>query len=155
MIQCILLFIVGMCAVYVASDFFRFFKMYLYRSLLLSRYAELLAILEYSRNTAYNKVYQDEILVYSSSGWKTNTEELKKFRDRYIKLVFEQCGPQITEDLVSLRGDMQSLCIELANWFTIRVFQDEATILSSKTGNSLISEDDVMAEKRGVMTNVK
>jgi len=96
---------------------------------LFHRYGELLVLLDGAKEIAYQKIFQNHVLTYSTSGFKLNKNELEKFQTLYIKTVFALCGPSVIEDFKSIHGDLESICIMLTNSFILRINQDEADII--------------------------
>ena len=92
-----------------------------------------------AKNVAYSKIFRDQILVYGTSGVSINKEEIARFQREYVKLVFRCCGPRITEDLINIFGNMESISILLINEFVDKVTQDELRF--SDLEKPLISEE--------------
>lgn len=109
-----------------------------------NRYNNLVSILEKSQDVAYQKIFRDDILVHSASGFRINKEDINKIRTKYIKLVFQCCGSKILDDLVTIYGDIDSLTVILLNEFIFKVEQDEVTILHNVIDkeNNLDEQED-------------
>lgn len=73
-------------------------------------YTHVFTLMKHFSQTAYNKVYEDQILAYASEGLKEIPEtELETIKRNYIKLCFELMGPQITTKLVKFFGTRRIL----------------------------------------------
>jgi len=106
-------------------------KKYMRRRMLLEYYPELLVILEDAKNVAFKKVFHDDILANCGSGYKLSSAQLKVFQDRYVRLVLDYCGPSIEDDLVSIYGDYESICLFLVTGFILKVSENEYEILQA------------------------
>ena len=113
------------------------------RTTCLQYYVEHIAILEKAKEIAYQKMFKDHILVYSSSGFRINKDELEKVQREFVKLVFRICGPSIMEDLKVLHGDLDSITVLLINELIIKIEQDES-LITERMSNP---EDDAFKEK--------
>jgi len=97
------------------------------------RYVETLAVFEKAKDIAYQKMFRDHILVYSSSGFRIDKANVDKFQPLYVKYVRRTCGPQIMKDLEIIHGDLDSICLQLVNEFIQKMEQDESTIINKVT----------------------
>lgn len=98
----------------------------------LNHYPILLEIMKRGKDTAYQKIYRDYILVQTASGMKVGKEDLKRIQKEYIKLVFQCCGKRVIQDLKLIYGDLDSLCTFLLNDFILRVEMDEHVLTTSE-----------------------
>jgi len=98
------------------------------RKLIFDRLPELLVLYDKAKEIAYYKVFRDDVLVHSASGFKINKDEIDSIQLLYIKLVFRISGPGVINDLKTIYGDVESICSALANEFVQRVEQDESVI---------------------------
>lgn len=98
------------------------------RESLFKRFDLVVKVLATAQETAYTKIFRDYIMIYSSSGFKLNKDEIHKLYPEYLNIVFSSCGPAILEDLKNIYGDLDSVSILLINDFIQRVEQDEITI---------------------------
>ena len=106
------------------------------RRLCLDHYTEILSVLEQAKEIAFQKVWQEQILVQIGSGYKTDSKELGELGSDYVKLVLELCGPKIKEDFVIIHGNIESLCLFLLTGFVNRTIEDEAKMLTSVTNEN-------------------
>lgn len=114
----------------------------LIRNDIFSRYTEISKILEESKEAAYQKIFRDHILVYSSSGFRINKDEITKLQSLYVKSIFLFCGSKISEELEMMYGDLDSLCALFVNEFIHRVEGDEATIIGMVENQKKELEDN-------------
>lgn len=105
------------------------------------RFNEILAIYETSQELAYEKLFRNDILIHSTSGYRINKEEMDKFQREYVELVFKSCGPNIVDDLEKIYGDLDSLTLSLINDFIKKVGQDEL-VLTEALKNQQLSDLD-------------
>ena len=92
---------------------------------LFKRYGELHNILERAKETAYTKLFRDQFAVFLSSGYKMGRKELYESQPRYLKVVFQICGPKIIKELKEMYGDVDSFSIILVNSFVEKLEKDE------------------------------
>ena len=76
------------------------------RNYLYNHFNELIAILEISKETAYNRVYRESVVVNAASDFMIRQAELEKIQEEFIKDVLLLCGPSVVDDLVRLYGDV-------------------------------------------------
>ena len=100
------------------------------RNDIFSRHDKIQEMLEAAKEASYQKIFRDHILVYSSSGFRINKDEITKLQSLYVKSVFVFCGAAITDELNKIYGDLDSICALLVNDFIHRVEQDESAITS-------------------------
>lgn len=98
------------------------------RFLLLERYDIILNILHQSSLLAYDRVWREDIVVYLTSGYKLNDEELNKFGKKYVSLVFKCCGGEIVNDLEIIHGSIEPICLHLLSNFFVRVIDNESEL---------------------------
>jgi hypothetical protein len=84
-----------------------------------------MSILSGAKNVSYSKIFRDQILVYGTSHVSINKEEIAVFQRDYVRMVFRCCGPNVTQDLINIFGNMESVSIMLINEFVDKVTQDE------------------------------
>ena len=111
------------------------------RKLCLDHYPELLSVLEQAKEIAFQKVWQEQILVQIGSGYKTDSKELGELGSDYVRLVLSLCGPKIKEDFIVIHGDTESVCLFLLTGFVNRTIEDEAKMLSIATDENSNTED--------------
>jgi len=114
-------------SVILSSLFFKNLK----RKDLFNRYDKLIAILNGSKEIAYQKVFREDLLVHSGSGFKVDKSNMDDIQKKYLKMVFYSCGSKIIDDLTELYGDIESLSILIVNEFIQRVENDETIILDA------------------------
>jgi len=98
------------------------------RNDIFSRYGKIQEILDTAKEVSYQKIFRDHILVFSSSGFRINKDEITKLQPLYVKSVFTFCGSTIMDELNKIYGDLDSICALLVNDFIHRIEQDEITI---------------------------
>ena len=99
-------------------------------------YDNILIIFETAKNLAYQKIFRDDVLVQTSSGFSFNTDEIDKMQRNYIKITLTHCGPKIEEDLVLIHGNLESLCVQLCSDLVSRLGKDEAVFkISAQQGD--------------------
>ena len=97
------------------------------------RYSETIYIFEKAKEFAYQKMFRDHILVYSSSGYRIDKENLDTFQSIYVKYVYRTCGRHIMDDLKIIHGDLDSICLQLVSEFIQKIEQDESAIIGKVT----------------------
>ncbi len=100
------------------------------RRFLFLRYKELTSILDQSKDIAFHKVFQENLLTNISSGYRLNEEEAKSLGSEFVKMTLNCCGPLVTRDLVDLFGDYDSLCLFLMTGFINKTIETESQLLS-------------------------
>lgn len=100
-----------------------------------------LTILEAAKESSYQKVFRDDVLVHSSSGYKINKGELNTIQAKYLRLVFQNCGPDIVNDIDLVHGDLDSISVILINEFISKIEEDERAITSAVSENKAHEED--------------
>lgn len=100
-----------------------------------NNFTKIFTIFEAIKETSYNKIFKEEILVFTTSGFKYNKDELDVLTRKYVKLVMVSCGNEIINDLIRIYGDIEPLTISLANDFINKVLQDESEITTSIKDN--------------------
>lgn len=93
-----------------------------------------MSIVEEAKQIAYEKLYQDDIVVYSASGYRTNLQDIQRLQKRYIELIVSFVGPRIVEDLKNLYGNEEAVYGLLITYFNNRVARDEAVFLNKAVG---------------------
>jgi len=109
---------------------FNIFNKRLIRKDVMERFPEILVILNKSKEVAYTKMFRDEILVQSSSGFRINKLEMDKYQKRYLKLVYLFCGSNIMDDLINIYGDLDSITAMLVNDFIQKIEDDEQNLMN-------------------------
>lgn len=111
-----------------------FTKRWFERKLIFENYVVLMSIVEEAKQIAYEKLYQDDIVVYSASGYRTNLQDIQRLQKRYIELIVSFVGPRIVEDLKNLYGNEEAVYGLLITYFNNRVARDEAVFLNKAVG---------------------
>lgn len=111
------------------------------RRLCLDHYPEILSVLEQAKEVAFQKVWQEQILVQIGSGYKTDAKELGELGSDYVRLVLNLCGPKIKEDFTVIHGDIESVCLFLLTGFVNRTIEDESKMLTIATDGNSNTED--------------
>jgi hypothetical protein len=113
--------------IYLSFIYYYYYKN-IKREKIFGRFSETIALFIKAKETAYNKVFNEQILVHSSSGFRVNKNDIETTQALYIKFVFRFCGPDIINDLKIIHGDLDSVCATISNEFIQRVEQDESII---------------------------
>jgi len=111
------------------------------RSSIFLRFDKLMDILNQSKDIAYKKIYQEELIVHTSSGYKLSNEEIQIQGASYVKLVLTLCGPSVEKDLVSLFGNIDSICLFLIHGFITKINDNEAELLRIITNDETTPEE--------------
>ena len=96
------------------------------RNSLLDRYPTLMVLLETSSEVSYSKMFKSDISVYINSEVNIDNKTLKELTRTFIRLTWKICGPEVMDDLIDLRGDLDSWNIYLGNIFVDRLLKDES-----------------------------
>ncbi|MCK5015541.1 MAG: hypothetical protein KAS32_00555 [Candidatus Peribacteraceae bacterium] len=104
-------------------------------------YDVVLTILEVAKESAYQKVFRDDVLVHSASGYKINKEEIGKIQAKYLRLVFQNCGPKIVDDIEYVHGDLDSMSVILINEFISKIEEEERVITSAVSESKAQQEE--------------
>ena len=100
------------------------------RKFLFSRVEQLYIALEYSKEVVFEKIFQEDILVFNTSGVTLNQTDLHKFQTKYVKLLLQYLGNDLVSDLVKIHGNLDSVCMILASEFIIKLRQKEYLLKS-------------------------
>jgi len=98
--------------------------------LLLYKNAEnMLKFLDRVSNTAYLKVFKEDVLVNHGSGYRVTTQHdvMEEATEKYISLIIELVGPRLLEDLISLYGNLDAMIAHLSTDFIYRIQLDDQT----------------------------
>lgn len=74
---------------------------------------------------AFDIIYKDRILIFSMEGIKPSEQDFKQYSIDYIKLVLKLLGPNLTEELLFLYGNEETLHFSIAEYFNTRSENDE------------------------------
>lgn len=109
------------------------------RDLLFKHYNHIIDIFDKARETAYQKIFRENILAYASSGYRIEPENINKLQNEYVSVILTYCGPQIKNDLISIHGNFDSVVAFLASDLIVRIENDESLIINLKQqGNTPI-----------------
>ena len=98
-------------------------------------FKEIFSVFETTKEINYNKLFREEIAVFTSSGFKYNKEELGNITKKYVKSVIISCGEEIINDLIRIYGDIEPIALSVAHEFVEKVLQDELSITTSVQNN--------------------
>lgn len=73
----------------------------------------------------YESVYKDQVLAFSSSGYKLDGGALETSQRNFVKLAYELMGPNIVKILSSAYGNEVTLTKNLIAWFLMKLDTDE------------------------------
>jgi hypothetical protein len=102
------------------------------RKCIFNRYGEIIASLTFAKDIAWTKIFQRDLFTLYSNGYKTDKDGMIKFREQYVKDVLKLCGPSIIDDIVYIKGELDSLIFELAEEFTTKVNKEESDMISKE-----------------------
>ena len=74
---------------------------------------------------AYDVVYKDQIVTFSSSGYKISGDDLETSKRNFVKLVINLMGPQLYNYLKGFYGGEGALINALIIWFTNKLDNDQ------------------------------
>ena len=100
------------------------------RNNLYKNYDVIIQIFNYAKHNAYQKIFREQILVHSNSGYKMNQAELIKLQSEYSSIVFTYCGSNIINDLLEIHGSLDTLVAQLATDLVIKIQNDETLMIS-------------------------
>lgn len=115
------------------------------RSSLYEHYPKILTIFDRARETAYQKIFREQVIVQSASGFKVNQEEIIKMQSQYVKIVFTYCGDNIINDIKEIHGSLDALTSFLASELMVKIENDEVFIIDK------FNKDDKSKSYMGVM----
>ena len=124
------------------------------RNYLYNHFNELIAILEIAKETAYNRVYRESVVVNAASDFMIRQAELEKIQEEFIKDVLLLCGPSVVDDLVRLYGDEDALCMSLAYYVQTRLIQDESSLNNLKQSEDMPDISDPYSLNK-IMENIQ
>lgn len=101
------------------------------------RFDNLSLLLDKAVDTAWYKVYNDDILVYIKSQENITSSVMHIILKKYLKMVFTCCGKNVTQDLIDIYGDMEALCTILTNDFYKKVISNERIMMDKALGEKL------------------
>jgi len=110
------------------------------RQFLISHYPQIIAIYDRARDSAYQKVYREKVLVQSASGFKIGQEELIELQKEYVNIIFVYCGESIKNDLIEVHGDLDSLVAFLASELIVKIENDEVYTSKMMQDNANLME---------------
>lgn len=96
------------------------------RYLLMDKIPEIIYILDSSKKIAFEKIYREDIMVYTASKEIISKKDLEKPLQNFVKLTLTLCGPSIVDDLILLYGDSKSVASLLGNEFINMVSERES-----------------------------
>lgn len=107
---------------------------------LFKRFAEIISILETSKITAFEYVLQQDIYAYHTSGYKISKDVMPQLQKKYIKMTFELCGPAVTKDLETMKGDLKSVGLELSTYFITRINKEESSLFKDEDDDAPLNK---------------
>jgi len=113
------------------------------RKFILDKYPEIMTVLEVSKNTAYNKLFRDEIMVHGSSGLKLDKENVDKLSKTYLTLVFASAGPEMMKNLIEIHGNVEAVSIVLINDLIERIEEDENKLINIASGVETVTGQEL------------
>jgi len=73
----------------------------------------------------YESVYKDQVLAFSSSGYKLDGGALETSQRNFVKLAYELMGPNIVNILSEAYGNEETFTKNLITWFLMKLDTDE------------------------------
>ena len=111
----------------------------------IKEFGSYLSFLHYHMDRAYDIIHKDQILVYSVDGMKLEEDKLELAVKNFSKITLDFIGPIMSEELVDLYGDEDTLLLNIAEYFTTKYEDDEIRDESLKdimgTNENDISDD--------------
>ena len=102
------------------------------REMLFKNYSDIMDIFSSSRETAYQKIFRENVMAYATSGYKVDPDIVPKLQNEYVSIVLTYCGPSIKEDLINIHGDFDSIVAFLASDLMVRIENDESALINIK-----------------------
>jgi len=112
------------------------------RKFLFERHDKIFAIFDRARETAYQKIFRENVLVYVSSGVKLDQDNVTKLQNEYITVVTTYCGNSIMDDLIDIYGNFDSLVAYLASDLLIRIENDEVIMTKFSQDKNIMGIDN-------------
>lgn len=93
------------------------------RNEIFSRFSELFAILNTSKEDAFDSLYRQELYVFFTSKLADADKQksLKKFEQIFIKRTLDMCGKSIVKELATLYGDTDAIILNLSFYFSKKI----------------------------------
>jgi hypothetical protein len=104
-------------------------------------FENLVAILYFHMELAYDIIYKDRIIAYSMEGVKISDQQYETASKDFAALVIKMIGPTIHKNLIDLYGDDRTLLFNVIEYFNSKFEHDE--IYKSAMDNIMNSEVDV------------
>ena len=105
-------------------------------------YEKILFELEISKKLVWDKIFREKIYAQQVHLFKLTKDEIDTIATEYVSLVIKYLGPSIYEDLVILKGDKESIWIELAAEFVHKVINTEIQNIDEKVGSTIIDNKE-------------
>ena len=115
-------------------------------NLFVNKYKNLVELQEFYCGVAYEFIYKDQILSFSSSGFKVNGDELETIKRNFVKLTMDFMGSNIVDILVSYYGNEESLIQNLLIWFSRKLDTDEIMDFVEKQQTTLEEQNSQIDE---------
>ena len=96
----------------------------------LDKLPEILAILEKAKMLAFEKVWREDLLVYTESNTSINAKDLNNPMKKYLKLVLDMIGKNIKNDLIILYGEEENIILNLSLEFVSNVAEKDILLKS-------------------------
>jgi len=87
-------------------------------------------------DTAYESIYKDQIVPYSTSGMTPNDDQLETTKRNCVKLFIQLCGPSIHEDLINFYGSETSIVETILLKMQEKMDSDEILDLARRMKNN-------------------
>lgn len=91
---------------------------------LINNYENIMSILEYNMDKAYNNIYKSRLLVYSLEATTPNDQEYSTTIKDFISLTRKFLGPTLLNSMINFFGE-ETLHFIMASYFVNRYDDDE------------------------------
>jgi len=103
-------------------------------------------IQNYFCEVAYDNIYKDQMLAFSSSGYKPGSDQLETAKRNFVKLVIQLLGPTQYQYLSDFFGSSDNFHMNLLIWFTSKMDQDEIIKWATDTNEMKQKNDDIISK---------
>lgn len=120
------------------------FLSYYKRTKLFQRFHEVYILYEHAKEQIYENLYSSDIYIYHINNYRLNKDEdLNKLRKIYITNVINALGPSIVQDIEEIKGNFDSIILDLSNYFMKKLLEDENKIFTESNENDENVSDDI------------
>lgn len=116
--------------------------------MILEKIPEIIYLLDTSKKIAFDKIYREDILVFSASKEILSNKDLIAPLQKFVKLTLSLCGSEVTNDLINIYGDMESITSILGNDFINMVSERESFRNIEQIQMGLNTMSDTLVNKK-------